>query len=169
MFLSKNVKIAALLAVVVLAIISFVTPANAQKTCASGQKSSSSGLPCPTPAPVKTTSEPAEWKGFYVGGYAGYDTGRSNLTTTTVYSRTGYFNPADVPVINKAGHQRVNPKGIVAGGTAGYNFQSGHFVGGVEADFGSMLNNDTATTTAEYPFFAVRPSASRARPRDGKP
>jgi outer membrane immunogenic protein len=53
------------------------------------------------------------WSGFYVGLNAGYGFGTSNW---------------DLPTVN------TKPKGFLAGGTAGYNWQSGALVYGLEAD-----------------------------------
>lgn len=55
----------------------------------------------------------ANWTGFYVGLNAGYGFGTSSW---------------DVPAISP------DPKGALVGGTIGYNFQTGTWVWGVEAD-----------------------------------
>ncbi|HEY5216550.1 MAG TPA: outer membrane protein [Pseudolabrys sp.] len=56
----------------------------------------------------------ASWTGFYVGLNAGYGFGKSNW---------------DFPASTNS------PKGVLAGGTIGYNFQTGTWVWGVEGDF----------------------------------
>jgi len=58
------------------------------------------------------------WSGFYAGINAGYGFGTSNWTNA-VGTTTGNFDVS----------------GAVAGGTLGYNFQTGAIVWGVEGDF----------------------------------
>jgi outer membrane immunogenic protein len=94
----------------------------------------------------------ADFKGFYVGGTVGGTNGKSDATTTTVFDPTaGYFASSSVPAIAAAGAQHIDPSGINGGGTAGYNFQSGVFVLGVETDFGAMNLDNSKSTTAIYP------------------
>lgn len=76
------------------------------------------------PAPVFFS-----WSGFYLGVNAGYGFGWSNWTSAAV--TTGGFG--------------VN--GAVAGGTIGYNVQTGAVVWGIEADF-DWSNIKGSTTTA---------------------
>jgi outer membrane autotransporter protein len=64
-------------------------------------------------APVMT---PVSWTGFYVGGIAGADYGRSEYI---------------VPGLAGAD---IHPSGVLLGGTVGYNYQIGKYVLGIEAD-----------------------------------
>jgi outer membrane immunogenic protein len=76
------------------------------------------------------------WTGFYIGLNVGYGWGRTS---------TGPATPGDAAtdtLLNDASEfggvpfgDRFNRSGVVAGGQAGYNYQSGIFVGGIEADF----------------------------------
>jgi outer membrane immunogenic protein len=95
-----------------------------------------------------------DFKGFYVGGYAGGVKGGSNAFTSTVFSPTGYFAQSSVPAIAAAGNQPLSPRGFNGGGQVGYNLQSGHWVFGVEADFGSMHIKDDFSSRALYPCCA---------------
>ena len=61
------------------------------------------------------------WTGFYLGGFAGADAG---------WSRLGFSNIGFAPVT-----ATPNPRGILGGGEAGYNYQLGKLVLGVEGDF----------------------------------
>lgn len=61
---------------------------------------------------------PFSWSGFYVGINGGYGWGLSNWRDVTTGIETG-----DFPV-----------EGAVAGGTIGYNLQTGSFVWGLEGD-----------------------------------
>lgn len=76
-------------------------------------------------APLRSVVSYYNWTGFYAGINAGYGFG----TSTWSLLSTG----------------DIKPKGVVAGGTLGYNWQSGMFVAGIEAD-GAWANiNNTAT------------------------
>jgi len=93
-----------------------------------------------------------DWKGFYVGANAGGFKGSSDAFTSTIFDPiSGYFAQNSIPAIAATGHQVLSPRGFTGGGTAGYNFQNGHWVLGFEGDFGSMHVNDDATGTAFYP------------------
>jgi outer membrane immunogenic protein len=100
------------------------------------------------------SAQAQDFKGFYVGGYAGGVKGNADSFTSTVFSPTGYFALSSVPAIAAAGHQSLSPRGFNGGGQAGYNFQNGHWVFGVEADFGSMHIKDDFSATATYPCCA---------------
>jgi outer membrane immunogenic protein len=64
------------------------------------------------------------WQGFYLGAHAGYAWGDADVTDTNGGVTPGPFG--------------YSPKGAFGGGTAGYNWQSGNLVVGVEADLGYM-------------------------------
>jgi outer membrane immunogenic protein len=82
-----------------------------------------------TKAPVMV--EVWNWTGFYIGGNAGYSWGRSN-------SDVSYFNTVTgLPIVPPAGsitNAAFDMNGGIAGGQAGYNWQTGSWVWGVEAD-----------------------------------
>jgi outer membrane immunogenic protein len=90
-----------------------------------------------------TVSRPASapatnWTGFYIGAHAGYGLSR----IPGVYDEAG-----------DNGAFAINPKGFVGGGQIGYNWQSGVWVYGVEADgtWGAMKRSrvDTENDTEE--------------------
>jgi outer membrane immunogenic protein len=64
--------------------------------------------------PLRSVTSYYNWTGFYVGANAGY-----SFLGDSVW---------DLPPVN------TKPKGFSAGGTAGYNWQSGSFVYGLEGD-----------------------------------
>jgi outer membrane immunogenic protein len=76
----------------------------------------------PAPPPQRAYAPPPprsfDWTGFYIGANGGWGGGRSR------------FNFDDLGV--SSGHFGVN--GWQAGGTAGFNYQVGHVVFGVESD-----------------------------------
>ncbi|MBZ5700579.1 MAG: outer membrane beta-barrel protein [Acidobacteriia bacterium] len=127
-------------------------------------------------APVGFAQD-TNWKGFYAGGNVGGAFGSSDAQTSTIYSATGYFATTSVPAIATTGAQHLTPRGVSGGGQAGYNFQSGHFVLGAEADFGAMNLSNSVSGTAVYPCcaptaFTVTQSVNTswlftARPRVG--
>jgi outer membrane immunogenic protein len=79
----------------------------------------------PAPAPVYKEPPPpviVTWTGFYVGANAGYSWGSS---------RVDYA----IPSSSFAVQESFDLRGATAGGQIGYNYQTGIFVWGVEADF----------------------------------
>jgi len=71
------------------------------------------------PAPALAVAAPVNWTGFYVGGFIGADRGTSRVTFddfTTTRPHTG---------------------GFLGGGQAGYNWQFGRYVFGLEGDIGA--------------------------------
>lgn len=90
---------------------------------------------------VKVPSAPApvfNWTGFYVGALAGYGFSDNK-------SSFSGFDPGDTPPA-----QSPNGRGIVAGGEAGYNYQFGNFVAGLEADLSYTHMHGRATGTSAF-------------------
>ena len=82
------------------------------------------------PAPV-FVPPPFTWTGFYIGGNAGGVWGSGGNASSTVYAN-GFpwlYN------VWPGGGNNNNNSGFIGGGQAGYNWQSGAFVFGVETDF----------------------------------
>lgn len=87
-------------------------------------------------APRYTKAPPAmvevwNWTGFYIGGNAGYSWGRSNTDVNFFDTTTG------APIVLPPGSitsSSFDMNGGIAGGQAGYNWQTGNYVLGVEAD-----------------------------------
>lgn len=76
-------------------------------------------------APAYVAPSYGNWGGWYVGINAGYGFGKSDWT-------------GPVPA-------SLSPKGFLAGGTLGYNFQTGSWVWGLEGDFDySAMKDDSA-------------------------
>lgn len=111
-----------------------------------------------SPAPIYTKAPmmmaPAyNWTGFYLGGTAGGAWGSSDPTTSTVFSGPGYFAVTSVPAVNAAGLQHVSPSGFTGGIEAGYNWQLGNWVWGIETDFQAFDLQGSAKSSAFYPGF----------------
>ena len=103
-------------------------------------------------APAVSTPQPQyNWSGFYVGLNAGAVLGSYKLNSST--SPNTYLpNPADSAAINAAGVLNTKPTGFTGGAQSGYNWQSGHFVAGIEADFDFLHLRGTASSGAvAYP------------------
>jgi hypothetical protein len=81
-------------------------------------------------APALAGPLPAQWGGFYLGIHGGYGWGHDSGDTSP------FSNPS--------------PKGGVFGGQAGYNWQYGSFVGGLEVDFSGadLKHSQSITATA---------------------
>ena len=135
-----------------------------------------------SPAPIYTKAPMMvapvyNWTGFYLGGTLGGAWGSSDPATSTVFSPPGYFAATSVPAVNAAGLQHVSPNGFTGGIEAGYNWQAGNWVWGIETDFQAFDLSGSATSTGAYPCcapatFAVASKVSTswlftARPRLG--
>ncbi len=95
-----------------------------------------------------------DWTGFYIGGNAGGQWGSADPTTSTVFSGFGYFASSSVPAIATVGQQRIHSSNVTGGFTAGYNWQVGNFVAGIEGDFNYFGFRGSATGSAVYPCCA---------------
>jgi outer membrane immunogenic protein len=68
----------------------------------------------------------ASWAGFYLGGHLGYEWGNVDYKV---------FDPVISQITRR---NSLDGNGVLGGGQLGYNFQSGPWVYGVEADFGGI-------------------------------
>jgi outer membrane immunogenic protein len=71
------------------------------------------------------------WTGFYVGGNVGGAWAESDRTSS---ANTIFWLPANVAILNATAPATLRGDGVVGGLQAGYNWQRGAFVVGVEAD-----------------------------------
>src|ERR1700687_4160923 len=85
-------------------------------------------LPVYTKAPPYVATY--NWTGFYLGGNIGYGWGRSDTTASL-------NDPGGVPpgIALAAVNPIFNLDGVIGGGQVGYNWQTGNWVFGIEADF----------------------------------
>jgi outer membrane immunogenic protein len=100
-----------------------------------------------TKAPVV---DPAyNWSGWYIGGNVGYSWGHSS--TGTFLDPTSDWGFESVAFRNEFASQssaRYSPQGVVGGLQTGYNWQSGAWVFGLEADInGSDINKNVTYST----------------------
>jgi outer membrane immunogenic protein len=116
---------------------------------------------------------PFSWTGFYVGGYvggAGADSVSSpdGTNPSTVVNGATTYLPG-VPSICDGGTPGLKTgcvanygmgSSVIAGGTAGYNWQFGKMVAGVEGEFGYMHLSGSGT----LPYIFGAPCGSAANP-----
>jgi outer membrane immunogenic protein len=78
-----------------------------------------------------------DWTGFYVGANGGASWGDTSLRVQ-VGTGSGVIGvpPGDVGVINQTGSDDNNKTSFTGGLQAGYNYQSGSWLFGLETDFG---------------------------------
>ena len=88
------------------------------------------------------------WDGFYVGVTAGYTWANSELHTSTIFD--GYFLDVNVPVVNRAGHRNVDPKGFNGGILTGYNLQWCSILLSLETEFDAFVLRRSATASHNY-------------------
>ena len=92
-------------------------------------------LPTKAPAYHQVTAPVSDWTGFYVGIHGGY--GWTDFSTDVDQGLTNLFGGTP------------QPQGFVFGGHAGYNWQYGSLVGGLEVDFsGADMNSSQSAAVA---------------------
>jgi outer membrane immunogenic protein len=85
---------------------------------------------------ASSAAPPMAWTGFYVGGNVGYSWGRSDTSLS--------FNGAGGAFLSGTS-DNFNLNGVIGGGQAGYNWQTGVWVFGFETDFqGSAQKGSTS-------------------------
>jgi len=89
----------------------------------------------PMKAPAMTAAPAWSWTGLYIGGHLGAAWQRGR--TTGAYT--------DVVIGPVAFDNKANTTGFIGGGQIGYNWQSGIFVYGLEADISGLSGSDTAS------------------------
>jgi opacity protein-like surface antigen/outer membrane protease len=92
------------------------------------------------------------WSGFYIGLNAGMAWGQFDPVTSTV--RGGSItNPGVIPLLNAAGPQTAGPFGFAGGAQAGYTWQSGSWVAGIESDVSYLHLNFSARSYVPFAPF----------------
>ena len=100
--------------------------------------------------PVAPKAAPAvmsSWAGFYLGVHGGYGWGNDPFSAVVNF---------DPQLLTIGG---IKSRGAMYGGQAGYNWQYGRVVAGVELDFsGTDINGSTAASLTVAPFVDLRPN-----------
>ena len=92
------------------------------------------------------------WTGAYVGFNTGAAQGAHRTSKTTTPSPTYLFSPADVAAVNAAGQQQIARSGFTGGIQAGYNWQFGRALLGVEAELNYLhMGGATTSSAVRYP------------------
>lgn len=80
------------------------------------------------------------WTGPYVGVHLGYGWGNADTAFSPLPTTAGFFNLAPTTL-------SPNPSGVTGGLQAGYNYQAGGFVFGIDADFSGTGMSGTTTVS----------------------
>jgi outer membrane immunogenic protein len=107
-------------------------------------------LRAPYKSPAFVAPAIFDWTGFYAGFNAGYGFGKSDDAVAVTNPGT-WFVGAEPAAVAAAGSASQSPKGFLGGLQVGYNWQWGHFVAGLEADFDYMGLKASTTGTAADP------------------
>ena len=99
-------------------------------------------IPMKAPMVAPVMAPGYNWTGFYIGANAGYNWGR-----TSFVDRDGFNTVPGDNWTNKN-------NGFTGGGQLGYNWQTGNFVFGLEADLGYLNAKGSGTAAASCTFFA---------------
>jgi outer membrane immunogenic protein len=126
------------------------------------QIASAADLPVKAPIDKAPVAIPFSWTGFYIGGSAGYGWGRSG--DVNPITSVNYLTAPSAAVIATTGAMAaavpgslpISPRGFIAGGAFGYNYQVSRVVWGIEADFSAanIQGSQSGGATASIPGFA---------------
>ena len=106
----------------------------------------------PVKAPLVAPPPVYNWTGFYGGLNVGYSWGRTTTDTTQGPATVGQYatGPCDNngagPATGCSFSTSSHPKGAIGGIQAGYNYQTGAMVYGIEADFDWRNGSDSGIT-----------------------
>jgi outer membrane immunogenic protein len=93
------------------------------------------------------------WTGFYVGGNAGGAWGTDRVTSAL--NAPAPFLAVDTAAVSSAASPRLNPTRFTGGVQAGYNWQTGSWVWGGEADFDYLGLKASNNATFAFPQHAA--------------
>ncbi len=124
------------------------------QSSASWSPTMAADLALPAPAPPACL-----WCGLYVGANAGWAWGSNAVATTPAFAG---FLPVDIAAITTATSSTLSSNGLIGGAQAGYNWQFGRTVLGLEADFDfPSLKTSQAGT---FPFPSTLPGGAVGPP-----
>jgi outer membrane immunogenic protein len=93
----------------------------------------------PLKAPPRAAPVYNDWTGFYLGVHGGYGWGKGKPDDSGI-----------IEYLTGAPFHDPKPKGGVFGGHAGYNWQTGRFVGGLEVDYSFAKLKETQSFSETY-------------------
>jgi outer membrane immunogenic protein len=108
-------------------------------------------MPAPAPVPVYTKAPPPAWSwtGFYLGLQGGAGWGTSQKNETGFESTTGVITTTTTPFAFQSSY---GLNGLHGGGTAGFNWQTGPVVWGIEGDISAADISGSGDCTAVFGF-----------------
>ena len=106
----------------------------------SSMAASAADMAMRTKAPPIVVDPSYNWSGFYIGGNVGYGWGDADTSFNPLPSAAAFVNLAPTTL-------GPDPQGVIGGVQAGYNWQAGKFVVGLEADIQASDIHGTAVVT----------------------
>lgn len=94
------------------------------------------------PMPGAVNAQSYNWTGFYAGVNAGFNTAKDEVEAKSNYNQDTLGGSSE-----KITHQEL---GFAGGVQAGYNYQLGRFVPGVELDLGYLRFNGEKVSAARF-------------------
>lgn len=108
-----------------------------------------------------STGAEYNWRGYYIGGNAGYGWGHANTATTIADGAFlnchfcdnvfGGGPTVDHLIAQDAGSPKLKPKGFTGGAQLGYNWQIDRWVYGAEIDFNAFDQRGTVNNSFVLP------------------
>src|ERR1051325_10828467 len=108
-------------------------------------------VPMKAPVAAPVAAAVWNWTGFYIGASGGGTWGRAEITHSTIPAPAGQAFPEDAAAVTAASSPLLKPNGYVAGGHAGFNYQTGSFVWGLEGDFSYFRVRTSTAGTFPFP------------------
>src|ERR1043165_6809720 len=108
-------------------------------------------LPMKAPVAAAVAAPAWNWTGFYIGAHGGGTWGRAEITHSAIPALAGEAFPEDAAAVTAASSPLLNPNGYVAGGHAGFNYQTRSFVWGIEGDFSYFRLRASSAGTFPFP------------------
>ena len=106
----------------------------------SSMAASAADMAMRTKAPPIVVDPSYNWSGFYIGGNVGYGWGDADTSFNPLPSAAAFVNLAPTTL-------GPDPQGVIGGVQAGYNWQAGKFVVGLEADIQASDIHGSALVT----------------------
>jgi outer membrane immunogenic protein len=112
------------------------------------------------PSAAQDMAQESPWSGFYVGGTLGANWSDSSIDHS-VASGGGpvVIPPADIALINATGGSGSNRTGFTGGVEAGYNYQMGSWLLGLETEFVALETNQRITNTYQSALPIATPAS----------
>jgi outer membrane immunogenic protein len=120
---------------------------------------SAADLPVRTYTKAPVMVDPAyNWSGFYVGATVGGHWSNESVDPVMT-DPTGFFGPpaTGAGIIRSFSQTTLHPSGVAGGVEAGYNWQSGQWVVGVEGDV-TWLDGTSSRTLTGFPGGTINPA-----------